>query len=186
MRALPRSGVLAIVLAAALLGACKDEVDPADGACEDYCELTMRNCQGVVAQYTDLSTCKATCAAMPIGDPTNPHGHNIACRTFEAAIAEDPNAAACTAAGPGGDGTCGANCESFCAIAIEICGDQPGSFSDLGTCMTACATYDTTELYDASDIAGNSFACRLYHLTAASTNPGTHCPHIVAASPVCL
>ena len=44
--------------------------------------------------------------------------------------------------------------------------------------MTACAAFPTTPAYNAGVTGGDSFACRLYHLTAASGDPVTHCPHI--------
>lgn len=172
--------LLALALAAP---ACGEDADPVAGTCEDYCELVMRNCTGPVAQFTDSSTCMATCEAMPLGDPASPVGDTIACRTFQAALSEDDTVMACTKAGPGGDGACGDNCDSFCAIANELC---PGTYADVATCLTACAGFTATEVYDASDIAGDTLACRLYHLTAASTGPDVHCPHIVANSPVCL
>ena len=175
---------LALALGTVLAQAgCGEDVDPRAGACEDYCDVVMRNCNGNVAQYTDLSTCMAVCEAMPLGDPVSPTGDTIACRTFQAALAEDDSVMACTKAGPGGDGACGGNCESFCAIADEVC---PDTFADSAACLTACGGFSTAEVYDASDIAGDSFACRLYHLTAAASDPGVHCPHIVAQSPVCF
>ena len=42
-----------------------------------------------------------------------------------------------------------------------------------------------TEPYDAGDVAGNTFACRLYHLTVATTLPDAHCPHIQPTSATC-
>lgn len=171
---------LGLVLATA---ACGEDVDPISGACDDYCEVVMRNCTGGVAQFTDISTCHAVCETMPLGDPVSPTGDTIACRTFQAAVAEDDATMACTKAGPGGDGACGGNCESFCAIADELC---PSAFSDTAACMSTCGGFSSTEVYDASDIAGDTFACRLYHLTAAATNPDVHCAHIGAVSPVCL
>lgn len=183
MRPLSTAGVLALVLGVV---ACGEDVDQVERACDDYCELVMRNCTGGVAQYTDLSTCMATCEAMPLGEPASPAGDTIACRTFYAAVAEDDKTNACTKAGPGGADTCGNDCDSFCALAMAICEGQPGSFPDLATCQSACAGFDASEPYDASDVDGDTFACRLYHLTAASTAPDVHCSHIVAASPLCL
>jgi len=183
-----RSDVLALALALAMIGGagCGTDVDAHVGACQDYCELAMRNCTGDVAQYTDLSTCRATCAAMPLGDPASPTGDTVACRTFQASLAEDPAAHACTKAGPGGAGTCGDDCASFCSLAFELCAGRPGMYADPATCLSACAGFSKTEVYDASDIAGDTFACRLYHLTAASADPATHCSHIGVQSPVCL
>src|SRR5574338_791241 len=105
MRAM-RIRVLAVLLVVvALGGACGGtSVDELENACEDYCTLVMRNCQGAVAQYPDLSTCMATCQTMPIGDEGARQGNNIECRTFFAAISEG-NTAECVKAGPGGAGT---------------------------------------------------------------------------------
>ena len=180
MRALLRLASLASVLA---LAGCGEDADPRVGACMDYCELVMRNCQGNVAQFTDSSACMATCQAMPLGDPLSPTGNSISCRTFHAALAEDPTRNVCTHAGPGGDDSCGGNCESFCAAAGELC---PDVYGGQDSCLSACAGFSTAEVYDASDIGGDTFACRLYHLTAASTDPDTHCPHIAALSVTCL
>ncbi len=188
MSALLRSGVVAVVLALGLGAACSEDADPVASACIDYCELMTRNCTGDIAQYTDTSACQATCGAMPLGDHASPTANTIACRTFQAAIAEDEllSPMVCTRAGPGGDGTCGSNCESFCTIALDLCGGRPGVFPDFGVCMNECALFSAAEPYDASDIAGDTFACRLYHLTAASTVPEVHCAHIGRQSPLCL
>lgn len=161
-------------------------VDPRDGECDDYCALVIEHCSGTGhTQYGDLDTCLATCASMPLGDPEVHTGHTIACRTFAAATAER-DADLCTQAGPGGDGTCGGNCESFCALASEICTDDNEAYASIADCMSACALFDATEIYDATKQNGNTFACRLYHLTAASNDPATHCPHITPATTVGL
>jgi hypothetical protein len=34
--------------------------------------------------------------------------------------------------------------------------------------------------------SGNSLSCRIYHATAASVDPGTHCPHTAMTSATCL
>jgi hypothetical protein len=181
---------LAVLLFVLLLGgACSGtSVDELGNACEDYCTLVMRNCQGAVAQYPDLSTCMSTCESMPIGDDGARAGNSIECRTFWAAISEG-NMADCVKAGPGGAGTCGTNCESFCASTLEICSDVPGvtpPYDSAAECMGACNGYSMTEVFDASDISGNTFACRLYHMTAASSDPLTHCQHTGVDSAVCI
>lgn len=169
------------------LAACSDTpVDELENACDDYCTLVMRNCQGGVAQYSDLSTCLATCRTMEVGDPGERDGNTVACRTFWAAIAEG-QPTACVKAGPGGAGMCGTNCESFCASTSAICADQPSPpYDSDAACLSACEGFSMVEIFDASDIAGNTFACRLYHMTAASTDPDTHCQHTSVASAVCL
>jgi hypothetical protein len=46
---------------------------------------------------------------------------------------------------------------------------------DSATCMTKCTGIPTTGT--ANDAAGNTIQCRIYHLSMASTDPVTHCPH---------
>ena len=186
MRAMRFLAVAVLMLVVALGSACSDTtVDELENACNDYCTLVMRNCQGAVAQYPDLSTCMSTCQTMPIGTDGQRDGNNIECRTFWAAISEG-NMAECVKAGPGGAGTCGSNCESFCASTLAICADpQLAPYDSVSDCMTACNMYSMTEVFDASDISGNTFACRLYHMTAASTDPDTHCQHTSVDSAVC-
>lgn len=179
-----------VLVLAACLAACSDDAGGDDleleNACDDYCVLVLRNCTGAVAQYSDLSTCMATCQTMDLGTPGTTDGNNIACRTFWAAISEG-DATDCTRAGPGGDGVCGANCESFCSSTMAICADQANPpYASEAECLSACQGFSTTERYDAGDVAGNTFACRLYHMTAASADPITHCQHTSVNSSVCL
>jgi hypothetical protein len=52
--------------------------------------------------------------------------------------------------------------------------------------MLDCGMFSTTPTYNASITSGNSFACRMYHLTAAAgVDPVFHCPHIQLASATC-
>jgi hypothetical protein len=187
MRAMRIRGLAVLLNVIVLGGACSDTaVDELENACNDYCTLVMRNCQGAVAQYPDLSTCMSTCQTMPIGTDGQRDGNNIECRTFWAAISEG-NMGECVKAGPGGAGVCGSNCESFCASTLEICSDQPvPPYNSAAECMSACNGYSMTEVFDASDISGDTFACRLYHMTAASTDANTHCQHTGVDSAVCI
>lgn len=183
-------GLVVLVGVFALHGAACSDPDAGtselENACDDYCVLVLRNCTGAVAQYSDLSTCLATCETMELGAEGTEQGNNIECRTFWAAISEG-DTTMCTRAGPGGDGTCGMNCESFCASTMQICADEViPPYDSEAECLTACGGYSATERFDAGDIAGNTFACRLYHMTAASTEPGTHCQHTGVDSAVCL
>jgi len=181
----PRSWIAPLVVAALTACGSGAQVDPVSDACDDYCVLVMRNCTGSDAQFTDLSSCLNTCYAIPdIGDRNVHNGNNIACRTFYAAIAEGDPTLACTAAGPGGDGTCGTNCESFCSITRNLCGDTP--YASDQECQTACAGFDPNVRYSASVISGDSLACRIYHMTAAASDPQTHCPHVAVVSSQCF
>jgi len=180
--------VTPLALAASLcLAACGGtSTDPVANACDDYCALAMRNCKGAVAQYSDISTCMATGSGRGRGTAGDTSGNTIACRTYWAAISEGDELM-CTRAGPGGDGTCGTNCQSFCATTMAICGDQPSPpYASVAACETACQGFDMNERFDASDLGGNTLACRIYHMTAASTEPDTHCRHTKQQSDVCL
>ena len=59
------------------------------------------------------------------------------------------------------------------------------AFADEATCKTECAAFKDTVAYNATGSSGDSLACRLYHLTVASTTPDPHCMHITKASPTC-
>lgn len=151
--------------------------------CEAYCATIGANCTGEHAQYGSLETCLATCAALTPGTPADTGGNTLGCRAYHAGAAADMPAVHCTHAGPGGDGVCGSNCESFCSIAAVAC---PDAWPDDAACQTACGTFSPDESYDATDVGGNSFACRLYHLTAAALDPATHCAHIKGDSAPCM
>ncbi len=151
--------------------------------CAGYCDLIEQNCGGEFTQYGSKDTCLNTCAAFEPGTPGDMAGNTLACRTYHASAAAMADDVHCTHAGPGGDTACGSNCEGFCAIAGKYC---PEAWADNAACIVACEGFDASEKYDASDVGGNTLACRLYHATAASVDATTHCPHIVGASPPCM
>ncbi len=150
--------------------------------CSAYCDLVMENCSGDFSQYGTPGTCMTSCAAFPPGSPGDMAGNSLACRHYHAGLAFMLNDVHCGHAGPGGDTACGSNCEGFCAIAGEYC---PDAWADNAACLAACETFPKDEVYDANDVSGDTFACRLYHVTAASLDPTTHCGHIKGDSPTC-
>ncbi len=150
--------------------------------CDSYCDLVMLNCAGDFSQYGSPETCKTSCAAFAPGSPGDMSGNSLACRHYHAGLAAMANDVHCGHAGPGGDMACGSNCEGFCAIAGQYC---PDAWPDNDACIAACSGFATDEVYDANDVAGDTFACRLYHATAASLDPATHCGHITGDSPTC-
>lgn len=154
--------------------------------CADYCGAITTNCFGNLAMYADAETCMATCLHMPAGQPTDMSGNTRGCRIYHAgAAAGNPNLH-CRHAGPGGDGVCGDDCAGFCTLVLGACAGQASPpYADMGACMTACGTFATAPPYSSSTVSGNSFACRLYHATAASTTPALHCPHTTPASAPC-
>lgn len=153
--------------------------------CETYCIDIMANCIGENAQYTNTETCVETCKALPQdGMASATTGNSIQCRTYHAGSpAKMDPAMHCTHAGPGGAGACGMDCEGFCAIAIGTCNTQ---WPTMAACMdmaTGCPAFkDDMMKYDAKDTAGDTFDCRLYHLTVATTDAATHCAHTVFAT----
>lgn len=150
--------------------------------CDAYCDLIGLNCDGDFTQYGSRDTCMTSCAAFAPGSPGDMSGNSLACRHYHAGLAAMANDVHCTHAGPGGDMACGSNCEGFCAIAGKYC---PEAWADHDACIVACATFPTDEVYDANDVGGNTFACRLYHVTAASLDPMVHCAHIKGDSATC-
>jgi hypothetical protein len=161
---------------------------PADDVptCDEYCDLIMDNCVESTAQYPDLASCVAACPSFATGELEDKAGNTIGCRIYHSGLAAKEPEAHCPHAGPGGAGTCGMNCEGFCAIAVDVCTGDNEVFASRTACEDECETFADTETFDQSDTSGDTFACRLYHLTVAATNPETHCPHIVADSPVCV
>ncbi len=154
---------------------------PAEG-CDGYCATIETNCAGQFAQYGTPQMCQGACAAFAPGTPGATDGNSLACRTYHAGAAAMADDVHCGHAGPGGDTACGSNCEGFCAIADKYC---PDAWPDNDACIVACTGFSATEIYDASDVAGDTFACRLYHATAATVDPAVHCAHIKGDSPVC-
>lgn len=153
--------------------------------CAMYCAAMMSSCLGVDAQYPSLDSCLGACAGLPPGVPGETSGNSLSCRTYHAGMASLSPEVHCVHAGPGGAGACGQNCDGFCAIATAIC---PGEHPSLDGCLADCAGFMDTEPYNTEDAAGDTLACRLYHLTIAATSPGdaeVHCGHTIAQSPTC-
>ena len=130
----------------------------------------------------------AVCESFTVGTTADMDGNTLGCRQYHAGAAETEPAIHCRHAGPGGDGACGTNCEGFCTIAQAQCTGADAAFADAAACMTECAMFPTTPPYDVSQTGGDSFACRMYHLTIAATGPDiakVHCPHVAAISDPC-
>ncbi len=153
--------------------------------CTDYCNAIQMACTGTNLQYFSAAACLASCAALPRGVSGEGSGNTVGCRTTHAGYAVTAPDGHCLHAGPGGADVCGADCDGFCTIALAACKGAQQVYATKAQCLTECATFPTSPAYNASIMSGNSFACRMYHLTAATVDPINHCPHIPAASPVC-
>jgi len=161
-------------------------------SCDAYCTEMAANCKDTNAQYPTPESCKGVCATFDPGTLADMDGATLGCRLYHGGAPAVSNAAThCPHAGPLGDGTCGDDCTNFCEIAVAVCGSQPTKpYADAAECMAACASFpDTTAVpYNTSVSSGDSLACRMYHLSVAAQSAAdatTHCPHIVATSPVC-
>ena len=200
-----RSFCLSLVLLALFFTACSDSAgstddqdtgsqtttSPTGGAedtagnfdCATYCARITANCTAGNAQYTNLQLCEATCATFDMGAQSDTTGNTLGCRLYHSDAAAGDPATHCTHAGPGGNGMCGSNCQGFCTTAVRTC---PAVWPEQAACETTCAGFSDAESYDAGDAAGNTLACRLYHLTVATVFPDEHCPHTAAMSSTCL
>ena len=151
--------------------------------CATYCGRAMANCTGVNAQFDTSANCMASCLHYPMGTIADMAGNTLGCRIYHAGAAMADPVTHCVHAGPSGGGVCGAACDGFCALVTAEC---PTQYPDANTCATQCAAYATAPDYTSNVTSGNTLSCRIYHATAASTDPGTHCPHTAMTSATCL
>ena len=153
--------------------------------CASYCTTIQANCTAANEQFSSPAECMASCTTWEQGALGAQAGNSLECRGYHATAAGASPAIHCTHAGPGGDALCGTNCEGFCTLVLGVCiGANEQYGGDMGACMTACEMF-TTDPYSTADTAGDTLSCRLYHATAASTNPGLHCDHTAAVSATC-
>lgn len=115
----------------------------------------------------------------------------------------------CAHAGPAGNAlaatqpVCGDACQNFCKLEVATCGtlDAPNAnvtvptgacgnaagepstkcfYQNEADCVAKCANFTKTPAYSATTTSGNTFACRMYHITNAAvsnTAANTHCQH---------
>lgn len=180
-----------ILLALAIsLAACGGD-DAAGGpdamlaTCEDYCDEIMTNCSGAESQYSSRDICLDACATFPQGTAGQQTGNSLECRTYHAGAALGDAVTHCVHAGPGGAGVCGANCDGFCQIVQGSCTGADEAYASDVACIEACMDFTDTEKFDVGDVAGDTLACRLYHASVATADPGTHCAHTQPTSVTC-
>jgi hypothetical protein len=169
-------------------GAADGQGDAGDAAqaCTEYCELIGDHCEAELSQYSGTAVCEATCAQMSPGTPDDALGNTVGCRSFHALLAARSPEPHCHHAGPAGDGTCGANCENFCSLALSTCEGDLAPYADADACISACEGYATDPVYFSEAPDADTFACRMRHLTLAAAQPEVHCLHIGSDSPVCV
>jgi hypothetical protein len=149
---------------------------PISAQCKQYCDDVMRVCTGTDATYSTRDACLATCMLLPPGDPSEPsQGNTVECRQRQTTLAEiGEHSLNCPRAGPGGDGVCGDNCESYCFLFSAACPD----WKPLANCKEACSVLKDTKMFDVVvNHDGDTLQCRLVHVSNAAANPTEHCPH---------
>lgn len=203
-----RVALLALALTA---GACKSIIGLEDhsfvdgdagrpqadlkATCDTYCTDAVKNCtaDGVQAYRKDSrDDCLALCEHLPAGATDAKSGNSASCRAHYAndAARGEQEQASCPAAAPGGGSpehmpACGTNCQTYCSVYKQVCGDT--SFAD-AQCEARCPGIFDRNAYSASadfDGADDTIQCRMAHLTAASyykkqANDGErkkHCGH---------
>ncbi len=153
--------------------------------CTAYCEAIEDNCTAGNDQYFSLAACLESCSHIPDGNAADMVGNTVGCRTYHAGVAAGDPVTHCHHAGPTGAGVCGSPCDSFCTIAMGACTGANQAFPSMADCQTACSGFDMGPAYSATSSNGDSYACRMYHLTNAAVDPAGHCSHIAANSPTC-
>lgn len=156
--------------------------------CQQYCDLVATNCTGDNAQFASPVACLSVCALLAPGTPGDTSGNTVECRLSRAQLAATTGEPSnyCFSAGPGGAGSCGSNCDGFCAVMTQKCNE----LGDDDACLQACLEVPDLSLgspqqnYNISMQAGDSLQCRLFHVSAASVDPVTHCIH-AAGKEVC-
>jgi hypothetical protein len=167
--------------------------------CAHYCATSLANCATMEVQYSSLASCMGVCAAFTPGVVGDTSGNTLACRLYHTtAAATMPGMKHCIHGGPAGYAICGTSqCEAFCQIAASACTGANQQWPSTAACMSDCAMFPGAVPnvpagapdYSTAVASGNSFACRMYHLTVAASDAASaamHCPHIVLASPVCM
>jgi hypothetical protein len=157
-----------------------DGGDPTLALCGRYCTTVMKNCTGPVQVYESRAVCLRVCQALDPGTPDDRSGNTIGCRFFHAKQIElvGEEATECPAAGPGGDGVCGTNCEGYCSLLHALCPPELGV-----ECGATCPDVHDLGGYNSSQTSGLTLQCRLYHVSAATIDPVFHCPHAAGAGP---
>ena len=122
-----------------------------------------------------MDLCLGICALLPEGEPADETGNTAACRARQAGFAGSTGErdVHCPRAGPGGNGTCGTNCESYCMLFEQTCPDNVVS-----DCETKCSALPDDGTFDADfHHDGDYLQCRLVHTSSSTVDPETHCWH---------
>lgn len=192
------AAALAVFAAAgcnAIFGFEERTLEPPD-LCEQYCVGIMAECQGSSEQYESETVCKESCFAMNSGDPGASSGDNVECRLRHVEAAAELRAEGkntydvCSQAGYGSaifddppTPACATPCRRYCERLASICRPEfDNAGFDSENCVGECAKIEIDPNWDPAGPERDSFnslQCRLWHLSNAENDSGTHCPHAV-------
>jgi hypothetical protein len=161
-----------------------------------HCSSSLANCQGTRAQYVDMGTCLASFMTFPDGNvsPTNV-ANDRGCRQYHANAGYSVGDVHCVHGGPSGGGVCGgpsSSRQSWNLLTnIPSCAMIPAfaylnqsvhaaftNWADADLQMIVPMGNATVSGYNTAVAAAtDDDACRIYHLTVASTTPVPHCAH---------
>jgi hypothetical protein len=151
--------------------------------CDEYCDAVIANCD-THRVYASPLICQAICEILAPGSPGDRSGNTVHCRlsNAELAVATGEPTEHCPAAGPGGAGICGDDCASYCVLMAHFCPD----FGTEEECRGNCPSIPTIGGYNTTMTSGNTLECRLYHVSAATQDARTHCPHAAGMEAFCI
>ncbi|MFO0551325.1 MAG: hypothetical protein U0271_23245 [Polyangiaceae bacterium] len=166
---------------------------PPELTCDYYCSTIDARCFDGNQQYSTVDDCLAVCDSFPVGALGDTTGDSLGCRIYQVGFTKKAADTKCAHAGPsGGDqrggagGICGDGCEAFCNLEMQACTGANQQYATNDDCMTACDAFPgsaAADDFDTGDTSGDTFNCRLYHATAAATDPDIHCTHTKVGTP---
>lgn len=143
--------------------------------CTAYCDAVMSACptDGDASQYPSVEICQDYCtdyAQFSPGVFSSDNSYSLGCRMVAASKATFAPGTFCPAAGPAGDGACGAPCDIYCHLASSVCGDLAALFPDVETCLETCP--EMSDLGTLGDASGDTVQCRATLLFKAALGLG--------------
>jgi len=147
--------------------------------CQNYCDTVTAACNANDQQYASNDVCLKFCGKLDPGQPDDTSGDTVYCRLNKAKdVKGTGETGSCPIAGPGGDGTCGSNCDALCTVALKTCATQASAFISVDACEAECVKLQDIGHYNVKRQDEFDVQCRLYHVSAAQLDPAFHCPHV--------
>ena len=151
--------------------------------CREYCQRISAKCSAETPQYEDSRLeCESMCPYFDRAMDGTSSGNTLECR-LERARSSGGELSDCPAAGRGGNGVCGTNCDAYCSLMRNICPalyqqfDPTDANDDEAACQTVCASltdadapYDPRPFGEEARLDTNqpTLHCRFWHLGTAA------------------